>query len=116
MAAAPEHPDSGSLTLERVLHALSDPIRLSIVRELATCEYMGCKEMSPHGVTRSTLSHHLKVLREAGLTFTRVVATQRFVALRYDDIEGKFPGLLAAVGVASERADAGGSARNRLSV
>jgi DNA-binding transcriptional ArsR family regulator len=101
MPVHPEHPAAESFTLERVLHALSDPIRLSIVRGLATCESMGCKDMTGFNVTRSTLSHHLKVLREAGLTFTRVVSTERYVALRHGDIEAQFPGLLAAVGVAA---------------
>jgi DNA-binding transcriptional ArsR family regulator len=48
-------------------------------------------------VSKSTLTHHLKVLREAGLTRTRSEGVQRLVSLRQDDIEGRFPGLLECV-------------------
>jgi DNA-binding transcriptional ArsR family regulator len=48
-------------------------------------------------VSKSTLSHHLKVLRHAGLTHTRAQGVQRFVSLRTDDIEALYPGLLGCV-------------------
>ena len=50
-----------------------------------------------YALAASTRSHHLKVLRAAGLTRTRVVGTTRFVSLRRDDVDARFPGLLAAV-------------------
>ncbi len=48
-------------------------------------------------VSKSTLSHHLKVLRDAGLTQTRAEGVQRFVSLRTGDIEALYPGLLGCV-------------------
>ena len=92
----PEHPATELLELPAVLHALSDPVRLCIVRTLAdegprTC---GTFEVS---VSKSTLSHHFRVLREAGVTLTEPDRTQRVVSLRRDDLDARFPGLLDAV-------------------
>ncbi|HVL95952.1 MAG TPA: metalloregulator ArsR/SmtB family transcription factor [Solirubrobacteraceae bacterium] len=84
------------LELHRVLHALSDPVRLDIVRQLACCAEARCGSLDAP-VTKSTLSHHLKVLREAGLTGTRAEGTSRKVSLRRAELDAAFPGLLAAV-------------------
>ncbi len=90
-------PPRAELELPNVLHALSDPLRLEIVRQLdETTAELPCGRMSAH-VSKSTLSHHLKVLRDAGLTETRVVGTQRLVSLRQEDVEARFPGLLECV-------------------
>lgn len=90
------HPASGELALTAVLHALSDPVRLEIVRELS--DNGECPAgMLPAPVAKSTLSHHLRVLRDAGLTRTRADGVQRLVSLRDDDIERRFPGLLGCV-------------------
>lgn len=97
MAAQVEHPAVADLRLEKVLHALSDPIRLQIVRELARCESMACVSMS-YPVSKSTLSHHLRTLRLSGLTHTEVSGNQRFISLRFADVEERFPGLLDVVG------------------
>jgi len=93
------HPSREDLALSAVLHALSDPLRLQIIRYLVPRDEESCAFGVP--VTRSTLSHHLRVLREAGLTRTRIVGTQRFVSVRRDDLEARFPGLLAAIVLAS---------------
>jgi DNA-binding transcriptional ArsR family regulator len=85
-----------ALELPRVLHALSDPVRLEIVRQLASCSEQRCGTFAAP-VSKSTLSHHLRVLREAGLTHTRPVGTQRLVSLRREGLDERFPGLLAAV-------------------
>jgi DNA-binding transcriptional ArsR family regulator len=96
------HPDAGQLTLEGVLHALSDPVRLEIVRALAGDGEQSCGRL-PVPVSKSTLTHHLKVLREAGLTRTRSEGVQRLVSLRREDIETRFPGLLGCVLAHAER-------------
>jgi DNA-binding transcriptional ArsR family regulator len=95
------HPATDQLSLPGVLHALSDPVRLDIVRELSDCEETpsGCLEVP---VSKSTLSHHLKVLRDSGLTHTRVEGVHRYVSLRTVDIERRFPGLLDCVLTYSE--------------
>ena len=90
------HPRVDEVTLPDVLHALSDPVRLKIVRALAECQEQSCSAVEA-SVSKSTLSHHFKVLREAGLTHTRVNGTHRYVSLRRDELEDRFPGLLRSV-------------------
>src|SRR3954466_13749608 len=90
------HPRVEELTLPDVLHALSDPVRLHIVCALSEREEQSCSAVES-SVSKSTLSHHFKVLREAGVTFTRVNGTHRYVSLRTQDLEERFPGLLESV-------------------
>jgi DNA-binding transcriptional ArsR family regulator len=90
------HPRVDELNLPEVLHALSDPVRLEIVRALSDLEERPCSAVEAH-VAKSTLSHHFKVLREAGVTFTRANGTHRLISLRVDDLEERFPGLISSV-------------------
>jgi DNA-binding transcriptional ArsR family regulator len=90
------HPETEQLHLAGVLHALSDPVRLEIIWVLSDLPEVSCGRIEV-GVSKSTLTHHLKVLRDAGLTRTRCEGVQRFVSLRRDDIDGRFPGLLQLV-------------------
>jgi DNA-binding transcriptional ArsR family regulator len=90
------HPRVEELSLPDVLHALSDPVRLEIVRLLGDLEERPCSAVEAK-VAKSTLSHHFKVLREAGVTHTRANGTHRLVSLRVDDLEKRFPGLLSSV-------------------
>jgi DNA-binding transcriptional ArsR family regulator len=90
------HPELDQLSLSDVLHALSDPVRLDIVRSLGNSGEL-CSGALPVPVSKSTLTHHLKVLRESGLTWTRCEGVQRLVSLRRDDLEYRFPGLLGCV-------------------
>jgi DNA-binding transcriptional ArsR family regulator len=91
------HPSRHELELSAVLHALSDPVRLMIVAELAKgeCEYTCGSFALP--VTKSTCTHHFKVLREAGLIKQRQQGTTRLNALRREDLEARFPGLLGTI-------------------
>jgi DNA-binding transcriptional ArsR family regulator len=95
------HPAPEQLSLPGVLHALSDPVRLAIVASLRDRGECPCG-MLEVPVAKSTLSHHLKVLREAGLTRTRADGVQRFVSLRRDELDERFPGLLICVLALSE--------------
>ncbi|MBO0764323.1 MAG: helix-turn-helix transcriptional regulator [Hyphomicrobiaceae bacterium] len=90
-----EHPSAKEITLARVLHALSDPVRLMVVAELAGGQERGSSEFEC-GVAESTLSHHLKVLRLAGVIKHRKEGTRCFVVLR-PELEKAFPGLLASI-------------------
>jgi DNA-binding transcriptional ArsR family regulator len=90
------HPMRDQVTLPGVLNALSDPVRLSIVDALRDGHELACGALQAP-VSKSTLSHHLKVLRDAGLTNTRAEGVHRFVSLRRDDLEARFPGLLDCV-------------------
>ena len=90
-------PARSELELAAVLHALSDPMRLRIVAALAATDEPPSCGAFDLPVTKSTCTHHFKVLREAGVTNTRVEGTQRFISLRRDDLDRRFPGLLDAV-------------------
>ena len=87
-------PAAGS-TLSEVLAALSDPARLEIVRELAKGE-RACGTFAVQ-LSHATISHHLSVLREAGVVGTRADGKQRINFLRRDEMERDFPGLLNAI-------------------
>jgi DNA-binding transcriptional ArsR family regulator len=96
-AAVLEHPAVEDLDLVEVLQALGDPVRLQIVRYLAETEArVACHEI-PVPVSKSTGSHHLRVLREAGIVWTNVEGTRKYPTLRRDDLEARFPGLLDSV-------------------
>ena len=90
------HPEPADLELAEVLHALSDPVRLGIVQELSGGARLSCGTLDVR-VAKSTLSHHLRVLREAGVTLTEPDGTSRVLSLRSEDLDARFPGLLAAV-------------------
>lgn len=90
------HPDPADFTLTAVLAALSDPVRVGVVRLLADGRERGWGELRAP-VAKSTLSHHLRVLRAAGITRTRQEGTRCFLVLRRTDLDARFPGLLDAV-------------------
>jgi DNA-binding transcriptional ArsR family regulator len=97
-----EEPTVDAMTLAAVMAALSDPVRVRIVRSLAALGEASCGTFEL-GISKATRSHHLKVLREAGLTRTRAEGTHRYVSLRREDVDARFPGLLGAVLAAAER-------------
>ncbi len=92
------HPAADELELSAVLHALSDPQRLRIVQLLAD-EHPNPRPCGTFGlaVSKSTLTHHFRVLREAGVIQQQADGTAKLNSLRRDDLERRFPGLLAAV-------------------
>jgi DNA-binding transcriptional ArsR family regulator len=91
------HPDRDEIELGAVLHALSDPVRLGIVVALRECgDERPCGSF-PVPVTKSTLTHHFRVLREAGVIVQRQEGTARLSRLRTDDLDARFPGVLDAV-------------------
>ncbi|MEV0999544.1 helix-turn-helix domain-containing protein [Nonomuraea sp. NPDC050202] len=100
------HPEVGEFTLTGVMAALSDPIRVGVVRVLADGRERGWGDLLAP-VAKSTLSHHLRVLRDAGLTRTRQEGTRCFVTLRRQELQVRFPGLLEAVLAAAEDEDVG---------
>ncbi len=92
-----EHPDLSKVSLEAVMHALSDPCRVSIVRALLGEAELACNEL-PVDVAKATLSHHMDVLRAAGLIETRVVGAKCLSCIRRAEVNKQFPGVLALVG------------------
>jgi DNA-binding transcriptional ArsR family regulator len=95
------HPAREELELAEVLHALSDPVRLRIVAELAKDGECTCGSFDLP-VTKSTGTHHFKVLREAGVIRQRQVGTTRPTSLRREDLEARFPGLLKTILASAE--------------
>ena len=91
----PDHPEIESVQLTEVLAALSDPARLAIVAQLARGPARACGEFELP-IAKSTLSHHMKILRLAGVITSRADGTRCTVSLRRE-LEQRFPGLLAKV-------------------
>ena len=98
-----EHPEREEIRLESVLHALSDAVRLRIVRDMErgeggefACSYFELP------VTKSTTTHHFRVLRESGVVRQLYRGTTKINSLRRDDLDALFPGLLDSVLAAAE--------------
>lgn len=90
------HPEVKDISLAGVLYALGDPVRLKVVRQLAekgelTCAALDCS------VPKSTMSHHLRILREAGVLHCRKEGTQHLNSLRRTDLDLLFPRLIEVV-------------------
>lgn len=90
------HPAPDQLRLVDVLHALADPTRLTIVRTLQESGERVCGAF-PVTVAPSTLTYHFRVLREAGVVRQRETGKHRWTALRQDDLEARFPGVLDTI-------------------
>ncbi|MDX6640398.1 MAG: hypothetical protein QOF12_1409 [Solirubrobacteraceae bacterium] len=89
------HPDPSAFDLATIMRTLGDPVRLDIVRLLASEGEHSCGRLSATlGLPTSTSSYHLRLLREAGVLRTRAEGTTRLISLRRDELEGRFPGLV----------------------
>jgi DNA-binding transcriptional ArsR family regulator len=98
---APTYPARDEIRIEAVLAALADPVRLSMVRQLAgEGTEIACSAFDV-SVTKSTLTHHLRTLREAGVIAGRQQGTTRLNSLRRNDLDVLFPGLMQGVLAAS---------------
>ncbi len=97
------HPPIDDVTLDAVLHALADPARLEIVRNLMEggCP-MNCTAAAPTSLPKSTQSHHYQVLREAGLIRSERRGTEVVNTPRCEELDQRFPGLLSAILRASD--------------
>jgi DNA-binding transcriptional ArsR family regulator len=83
--------------ITELLQALADPVRLAVVRDLAeSTEPRPCGSLVQM-VTKSTLSHHLRVLREAGVILMRVDGTRKLTSLRRAELNEAYPGLLESI-------------------
>ena len=91
-----KHPEIEDVAISDVLHALSDPIRLDIVRQLAHADEASCSALDG-GRPKSSMSHHFRVLRDAGVIMSRNEGVSHMNRLRRDELDARFPGLLDAV-------------------
>lgn len=96
-----KHPRGTDLTLESVLSALGDPIRLAMVRRLAVCpsSHINCTSVAEQleKLAPSTRSHHLRILREAGLILSERKGVEVMNRLRQTELDERFPGLLKTI-------------------
>lgn len=94
------HPSKDDITLSGVLAALADPMRLKILKSLLDekdCS-KSCSEAAPcPNMAKSTLSHHFRILREAGLIRTTKKGVENKNCVRLDDVNARFPGLLKLI-------------------
>ena len=93
------HPATESLDLATIMRTLGDPVRLEIVRLLADDRRAHVRRALERrsASRRRPARYHLKLLREAGVTRTRAQGTLRLISLRRDDLEARFPGLVAVL-------------------
>lgn len=97
-------PAAEAIRLVEVLRALADPVRLDLVLRLDRMGEDFCNAIGAEiDVHQTTLSHHYRVLREAGVTWTTVRGRSRLVRLRREDLDARFPGLLDSVLSAQDR-------------
>jgi DNA-binding transcriptional ArsR family regulator len=92
-------PARSEIRIEQVLAALGDPVRLLFVRQLAKeppTVGVACGTI-PLPVTKSTRTHHLRILREAGIISMRAEGTRRMAVLRRADLDALYPGLLDGI-------------------
>ena len=94
------HPAAADITLAGVLGALSDPMRLKILKKLLASRggCLSCSGAAPCvEMAKSTLSHHFRVLRDAGLIRTTKQGVENLNSVRWDEMDARFPGLLKAI-------------------
>ena len=93
-------PAAAEFQLPRILAALADPHRLAAVRYVARNGESWCSQVMQEAglaMTKSTFSHHLRILREAGVLTKRIQGTRGYTRLRKDDLDRRFPGLMDSI-------------------
>jgi DNA-binding transcriptional ArsR family regulator len=93
-------PATEDIELSRVLAALADPHRLDAVRYVARHGESWCTQVIQEAglpMTKPTFSHHLRILREAGVITKRIQGARGYMSLRRDDLNRRFPGLIDSV-------------------
>jgi DNA-binding transcriptional ArsR family regulator len=93
-------PQAADFELSRVLAALADPHRLATVRFVACHGESWCSQVMQDAgleMSKSTFSHHLRILREAGIVSKRIQGTKGYMCLRKGDLDVRFPGLIDSI-------------------
>ena len=95
------HPSVEDVTVEAILHALSDPVRVAIFAEILSSDCsQNCStflRVSDKTIPKSTLSQHFKVLREAGLICSERRGVEMQNTSRCEEIDKRFPGLIRSI-------------------
>lgn len=95
------HPEPQQIRLENVLFALGNPLRMEVVRILASNGEQACGTLL-QGLAKSTMTHHWRVLRESGVIWQRPNGRENLLSLRREDLDARFPGLLDTLLLAIE--------------
>ncbi|MCX4090968.1 ArsR/SmtB family transcription factor [Nocardia sp. alder85J] len=103
-----QHPERDQILLENVLSALGNPLRLRIVRVLAETGERPCGSILD-GLSKSTLTHHWRVLRDSGVIWQRPAGRENLLSLRREDLDARFPGMLDVLLAAAARNEQGGN-------
>jgi DNA-binding transcriptional ArsR family regulator len=93
-------PSAADFELPRVLAALADRHRLVTVQLIARNGESWCSRVMQDAgleMSKSTFSHHLRILREAGIVTKRIQGTKSYMCLRKDDLDSRFPGLIDSI-------------------
>lgn len=90
------HPDREQIRLENLLNALGNPLRLAVVRALAAGHERAYGSLL-QGQSKSTMTHHWRVLRDSGVIWQRPDGRENLLSLRREDLDARFPGLLDAL-------------------
>jgi DNA-binding transcriptional ArsR family regulator len=93
-------PSAAEFDLPRVLAALADRHRLAVVRLVAVNGESWCSRVMQDAgleMSKSTFSHHLRILREAGVVTKRPQGTKSYMCVRKDDLDSRFPGLIDSI-------------------
>jgi len=93
-------PAAADFQLPRILAALADPHRLATVRYVAVHGESWCglvMQEAGLAMSKSTFSHHLRILREAGVVTKRISGAKGYAQLRKEDLDSRFPGLMDAI-------------------
>jgi DNA-binding transcriptional ArsR family regulator len=92
------HPDLDEVSMAQVLHGLADPARLHMVKTMYELGECRCSSVyAALGLSKSNASHHFRVLRESGILRRTQRGSQQYAALRAEELEARFPGLLTSV-------------------
>lgn len=87
-------------TYASTFRALAEPVRLDMLREIASVSEMPCTVLQEHtGLAKSTVSHHIKILQEAGLISVRRQGRRFFYTADREAFRSLLPGFLGRVGV-----------------
>ncbi len=92
------HPATEQLNLATILNAFGDPVRLGLLKMIAEQKEITCSGCSTcSDMKKSALSHHFRILRESGVIRVRLEGKNRYLSLRTEDLESRFPGLLDSI-------------------
>ncbi|MFP0198829.1 ArsR/SmtB family transcription factor [Pseudomonas sp. PHC1] len=89
----PNHPNQDQILLDNVLNALGSPLRLTVLKVLSDGQEHPCGRILK-GASKSTMTHHWRVLRDSGLIWQRPHGRENLLSLRREDMDARFPGLL----------------------